>query len=112
LSQAPEILAALVEQARGGDVAAAKVLLDRCLPPLRPTDQPVSLAMGDLPDAARSIIAALSSGRLTPSQAQQLSSVIASLAQSVATLQFEDRLAALESAANAPQLDAPTPRGT
>lgn len=48
LSEAPAILAALVEQAQAGDPAASKLVLDRCLPVLRPTDSPVPLALGNL----------------------------------------------------------------
>ncbi len=46
----PEIIAAMVEKAREGDTAAAKLLIDRVVPTLRPTDQPapVALAQGGL----------------------------------------------------------------
>jgi len=37
----PEILSQLVEQAKAGDVAAAKVLIDRVCPPLKPQALPI-----------------------------------------------------------------------
>ena len=39
----PEILAALAAQAKAGDVGAARLILDRVLPPLKAVEQPVEL---------------------------------------------------------------------
>ena len=45
----PSIIKAMMEKAEAGDTAAAKLLLDRTLPALRPTDAPVPLALGNWP---------------------------------------------------------------
>ena len=39
----PEIIKTLISLAKGGDVAAAKVLLDRCCPTLKPQAMPIKL---------------------------------------------------------------------
>lgn len=39
----PEILEVLIQEARAGDVAAAKVLLDHACPSLNPTSSPIPI---------------------------------------------------------------------
>jgi hypothetical protein len=39
--EVPEILSALVDAARGGDVPSAKLILERCLPALKPENRPL-----------------------------------------------------------------------
>lgn len=64
----PEILSALITSAKAGDPQAAKLLLDRCLPALRPeTRQPLPAPTD--PDA---ILAATESGAVGVDQAQIL----------------------------------------
>ncbi len=41
----PDILAALTDAAKSGDVAACKLLLDRVLPALKPQDNPVRVPL-------------------------------------------------------------------
>jgi hypothetical protein len=104
LSEAPAILEALVAQARIGDVAAAKLVLDRCLPCLRPQDQAVNLPLGsDIADAGRAVLGAVGSGALTPDQAASLASVLASLVRIRETVELEQRITALEDRANGNQ---------
>jgi len=43
----PALFEALIEKARSGDTAAAKLILDRCLPPLRPIDSTLKLPPGE-----------------------------------------------------------------
>lgn len=42
----PEILEVLIQEARAGDVAAAKVLLDHACPPSNPTSSPLPIGEG------------------------------------------------------------------
>jgi hypothetical protein len=66
----PAIVEKLVQQALEGDIAAAKLLLDRLLPPLRPIDEPVTLKLPTDPaGCAEVILRALARGKLTPVQA-------------------------------------------
>jgi hypothetical protein len=104
LRQAPEILAALVEQAKAGDVAAAQAVLSRCLPALRPTDRPVPLPLPcgttDLGEAANAVLDGLAVGSLTIDQASGMASVLTALARVQESAELTDRVAALEVAVN------------
>ena len=97
----PDILSVLVEQAKIGDTAAAKLLLDRCLPVLRPVDQPTPLAIGegsaDLAGAAAAVLTGLAAGTLSPDQAQSVAGVLSALARVEETVGLAARVAALES---------------
>lgn len=80
LDEVPEILTALVEAAKAGDPAACKLVLDRCLPPLKAVDLPAAISLGTDPtEAAKVILSALGTGRLTPDQAATMAGVVASL---------------------------------
>jgi hypothetical protein len=96
----PEILTALVEQARQGDTAAAKLLLDRALPALRPTDQPVTLPLAgaDLGADGRAVIEATGQGNISPDQAKTLLSGLGTLARVVETDELLKRIEKLEAA--------------
>ncbi|MCK7581577.1 MAG: hypothetical protein MZV65_42070 [Chromatiales bacterium] len=70
---APEILAAMVTAAKGGDTAAAKLLLDRIVPPVKPeTRQPSAPGPTDPGEILQSGFA---EGRLTFEQAERLMSL-------------------------------------
>jgi hypothetical protein len=57
-SDVPEILAALVLAAKGGDVAAAKLILERVLPSLKSTEQTQALSLpeGTLTEQGRAVL--------------------------------------------------------
>lgn len=103
LIQAPAILMALEERAKDGDVGAARVLLDRCLAPLRATEPPTPVPLGGLAEASRRILEGIEQGTLNPDQAAKLAATVASLSRSIESLEFESRLSTLETAANAAQ---------
>jgi hypothetical protein len=100
LRDAPDILAALVEQAKSGDPTAAKLVLDRCLPALRPTDAPLSLPPGvdlsDLAGAPASVLKALAAGALTPTEAATIAGSLSALVKVREFTELESRIAALE----------------
>lgn len=80
----PEIIASLVQAARAGDVAAARLLLDRTLPALRPESMPVALpelGVGTLVQRAEAAIAAAGNGELAPDTAATLVAAIGGLAK-------------------------------
>jgi hypothetical protein len=99
----PELLMKLVEMARAGDKAAMDMVLARVLPPLKAQDEPVSLAAfdGPLSDQGRTILAAMASGEITPSQAGELLAALGSQARLVEATELEARIRALESKLNA-----------
>jgi hypothetical protein len=101
----PEIISALTEQAKAGDVSAAKLLLDRALPALRPVDVPVSLALGDgtndLAGVSQAVLRGLVQGALSPDQCGSVAGVLSALARVKETAELEARITALEESANA-----------
>jgi len=98
--EAASIIDALIEQAKGGDTAAAKTLLDRVLPALKPESQAISLpelvAAPTLADKAKAAIDAAGAGDIAPSAASDMVSAIAGLAKIIETTELQKRLEALE----------------
>ena len=63
----PQIIENLVNLAKNGDVQAAKVLLDRVCPTLKPQAMPISLPVnGSLAEQGGEIIKATMSGQIPP----------------------------------------------
>jgi hypothetical protein len=62
----PEIVSAMVEAAKGGDTAAAKLILERAIPALRAEELPVSLEgfAGDRTELIAATIQAIADGKL------------------------------------------------
>ena len=99
----PDIITALVDAAKTGDTAAAKLLLDRAIPALRPTTQAITFkldAEASLSDQARQIMQAVASGEIPADNATQLVSGLASTARIVEVDELEKRLIALEDLQN------------
>ena len=105
MADAPDILAVLVGAAKAGDVQAARLILERVLPPVRATEQAVELPLpdgGTLTAQGRSVLSAVASGVLAPSQGAMLLSAIGSLARVTEIDEIEARLTRLEGQQNAP----------
>ncbi|UHD17391.1 DUF5681 domain-containing protein [Thiocapsa bogorovii] len=98
----PEILAAMVTAAKGGDTTAARLLLDRVLPALKPADQPVTLPLAgtDLGGDGREIIAAVGASIVTPEQGGRLLAGLGSLSRVIETDELLKRVVALEAASH------------
>lgn len=80
----PEILAGLVLAAKGGDVQAARLILERILPPVKAIEQAVELQLpegGTLTDKASAVLSAAAAGDLAPGQAAQLIAALGTLAK-------------------------------
>jgi hypothetical protein len=93
----PEVLDAVVAAAKSGDMAAAKLLLDRVVPTLKPVDLPVVLPEDErLSDQGRSVLQAAASGSLSPEQADRLLSAIARQSRVVEVDEIVRRLEVLE----------------
>jgi hypothetical protein len=78
----PEIISALVDAAKSGDVGAAKLLLDRVAPPLKPTAAPVNLdlsSVAPLPEQATAIVQAMARGAIPPDLAAAMVGSLATL---------------------------------
>jgi|SRR5215467_2153031 len=89
-----------IELAKQGDMAAIRVCMDR-LSPVR-KGEPVAFELpplnkpADSVAAAAEIVAAVSAGELTPSEAAELAKVIDVYVLAIATNAFDERLTKLE----------------
>jgi len=95
----PSILDQLVAAAQGGDVQAARLILERVLPPVKAIEQAVELQLpagGTLTAQGRAVLLAVAGGELAPSQGAALLGAIGSLARVTAIDEFEARLTKLE----------------
>jgi hypothetical protein len=94
----PDILAALTAKARAGDVQAARLLLERCVPALKPIEQPepVQLQGKSLTEMGQSALRLLAAGELGPGQAAALLSAIGQLARVAEIDELTRRIEALE----------------
>lgn len=99
----PKILKKLVSMALGGDVQAARILLERTIPPLRPAESPITITMpadAGLSAQGRAVIAATAAGTIAPSQAAVLLAGLAALAKIVEVDELAKRIEALERLGN------------
>src|SRR5215211_4476584 len=89
-----------IELAKGGDITAIRLCLDRLCPPRK--DRYVSFAIpplnsaADASRAAAAIVTAVASGELTPSEAAELGRLVESYARTLEATEFEERLTALK----------------
>jgi hypothetical protein len=89
-----------IEMAKGGHMAAIRLIMDRMAPvhkdravdfELPPLDTPA-----DAVTASAAIVAAVAAGDLTPMEADQLSKVVHAYVQALEAHDFEQRVARLE----------------
>lgn len=101
----PEIIQTMVSKALEGDAGAARLLLERAIPALKPAEQAQALALpeGTLTDQGRAILQAVAAGQLAPAQGAQLVSAIGALAKVAEIDELERRIRALEGKGNGNQ---------
>lgn len=95
----PEIMETVVAQAISGDMVAARIVLERVLPALRPAEQPVALEMpkgGTLTQQAQAVLTAAADGALGLGQAAQLIAAIATVGKVAEVDELEARIRVLE----------------
>ena len=94
----PDVLEAMTQKALAGDVSAARLLLERVVPPLKPEEQALPLALpdGTLTDQGRAVLAAVAAGELAPLQGSALLGAIGTLARVAEVDELERRIKALE----------------
>lgn len=102
----PEIIQVLAMKAREGDVGAARLLLERVVPALKPVEAPQALqiAEGDLSSQAKSIVALAASGEVALAQASQLVSALGTVAKLIEVDELLKRVDALEKVIESRQL--------
>jgi Family of unknown function (DUF5681) len=98
-AQVPSILEQLVTAAQGGDVQAARLILERVLPPLKGIEQAVALQLpegGTLTAKAAAVLNAAAAGELAPGQAAQLIAALGTLAKISEVDELAARITLLE----------------
>lgn len=94
----PDIIKGLTTAAKAGDVAAARLLLDRVLPALKPVEESVTVPLpGEtLTDRGRAALDAIAGGQIALGQGAALLGAIGALAKLVETDELNRRIEALE----------------
>ena len=98
---AGDVVQSVLKAALSGDMTAAKMILDRVLPPLRPQTETVQIAReagGGPVGTAEAVIGAAIAGRIPPDTAVELLSAATSLSRIIETAELKARLEALERA--------------
>ena len=97
---AADVLRRVVEDAKGGDLRAAEILLRRLWPERkgRPIslDLPVLETPEDLVKAMAAIVQAVASGDVTPEEGAAVAAIVETHRRAIETDELERRLAALE----------------
>ncbi|MER2518969.1 MAG: DUF5681 domain-containing protein [Candidatus Accumulibacter phosphatis] len=97
---AKEITEAVVKLAKEGDLSAARLVIERLLPPAK--DRPIFLALPDIDTAAgiaqaqAVIVRAVATGELLPGEAATLAGIVEVRRKALETQEIERRIAALE----------------
>lgn len=94
----PELLSKLMAQALEGDTAAARLLLERAIAPLKAAEQPQALTLPDgaLTDQGRAVLASVAAGELAPGQGAALLGAIGTLARVAEVDELAARITFLE----------------
>jgi len=97
-SKEPELQLKLIDMALGGDVAALKIIADRCWPRIRSQALPVKVKAksADLASQGAAVVNAALAGKLTPDVLRDLLSALADQARLVEFTEIEARLQKLE----------------
>ena len=97
---ASDIAKAVINAAKGGDLAAARLVLERLVPPVR--ERPISIALPasstteGIGAAQDAILLALGAGELLPGEAAALVDMLDARRRTIETQDLEQRVAALE----------------
>ena len=93
----PEIIKTLVSLAKGGDVQAARVLLDRVCPALKPQAMSISLPeKSTLAEQGGAIINATMAGQIPPDIGSQLITALSNQGKLIELQELTERLSRIE----------------
>jgi hypothetical protein len=99
---AEDVVRAVIAAAKGGDMTAAKIILDRIAPVRK--GAPVMFALpelmtpADLPPALAVVTKAVADGTLTPDEGASVVTVLEAQRRAIETVELERRIALLEKA--------------
>ncbi|MET4801412.1 DUF5681 domain-containing protein [Bradyrhizobium sp. LB11.1] len=95
-----DIVAKIIRQAKRGDRASQKLIVDRIEPPRRgraaPFPLPAIKTTGDVVAALQAITTAMAAGQLSPAEAVEISAVVELQRRAIETAEIETRLKAIE----------------
>jgi len=95
-----EVLRSVLTGAKGGDMAAARIILDRVWPARK--SRPVSLSLPEIRTAADVVAAlgavadAVGAGDLSPDEGAAVASILETKRKAIETVELETRVSALE----------------
>ena len=93
----PQIIENLVILAKNGDVQAAKVLLDRVCPTLKPQAMPVNIPIGaTLPETGGNVVNATLNGSIAPDIGSMLIRALAEQGKLIELQELTERLQRIE----------------
>lgn len=90
----------IVDMAKSGDMSAARLVLERLVPPAK--ERPIFLTLPDtstangIAEAQQAILQAVAAGDLLPGEAARLAGIVEARRKAVETLELEQRITALE----------------
>jgi len=94
------VVAAVIAAAKDGDIQAARLVLDRIVPPRKDNpinfDLPPIACAGDAAAALSAILRAVSDGVLSPGEANDVARLVEMFAKTHETAELERRITALE----------------
>ncbi|RXU25528.1 hypothetical protein SAMN05444503_1174 [Pseudomonas sp. BS3767] len=93
-SGAEAVTKKVLAAAKKGDMQACRLILERLVPALKPVSEPVVFDLDDtdLPATARSIMAAVAGGVLSPDQGKALIDSVSSMARVIEIAELEQQL--------------------
>ena len=98
--QVERVTTAVIEAASKGDMAAARLVLDRICParrePAVSVEIPTIQSAGDLPMAIAAILQAVGAGDLTPGEAAKITNTIEAAGSAIELHDLDRRIAAIE----------------
>lgn len=100
-SEVEAITRAVIDAAKSGDMTAARICLERLVPPMRErpirADIPSPTTAPECNAAQAAILAAVTGGDLMPGEGQALSAMVENQRRAIEMTELEQRIAALES---------------
>lgn len=97
---AADVMRAVVEAAKGGDMRAAEILLRRLWPERKgrpvPLDMPAANDVQGVAAAVGAVTQAVAAGDLSPEEGQAVAAILETQRRAIETVDLERRIAALE----------------
>lgn len=97
----PDVIAKLIEMAKGGDVAAGRVLVERSIPIPKPVEQPIKLSFNidEVADRAEAVLRSVVNGEIGVDSGSKLLAAMAQVQTARLEMEFNERVKALEAKA-------------